>query len=98
MAEVIPARDLATWEPWIHLVVNDVERALGRPVGKWNQAWVQWLLLIAYSIPTPLPKTGVGWGQAVGSGGPTRCANVLALLTAPRPGQGSLAAGDSLSR
>ena len=56
-----PPDDETFWRPWIRLVVNDLERALRRPIGDWNQAWARWLLLIPYSVPMPRERLAPAW-------------------------------------
>lgn len=48
----IPTDDLETWKPWLRLVRTDLLRALAWPEEKRSEAWIRWLFLIPYSIPT----------------------------------------------
>jgi len=61
LIEMIPPDDRAVWSVWVGLVVGDLERAMRRPTDDWNQAWVRWLLLIAYSVPVPRERRAPMW-------------------------------------
>ena len=59
--ETIPPDDRAVWSVWVRLVVDDLDRAMRRPIEDWNQAWARWLLLIAYSVPVPRERRTPAW-------------------------------------
>src|SRR5882724_185865 len=61
LVELVPPDERAAWDPWVGLVVGDLERALCRPVVDWNQAWARRLLLIAYSVPIPRERLAPAW-------------------------------------
>jgi hypothetical protein len=72
LIEMIPPDDRGVWRVWVGLVVSDLQRALHRPSGDWNQAWARWLLLIAYSVPIPRERPAPVW--------PTKLTSLSALL------------------
>lgn len=51
LTRVIPPAEVAAWQPWIRLVLVDLQRALRWPAARRNEAWARWLFLIPYSIP-----------------------------------------------
>ena len=72
LIEMIPPDDRGVWSVWVGLVVGDLQRALHRPSGDWNQAWARWLLLIAYSVPVPRERPAPVW--------PAKLTSLSALL------------------
>ena len=72
LIEMIPPDDRGVWSVWVGLVVGDLQRALHRPSGDWNQAWARWLLLIAYSVPVPRERSAPVW--------PAKLTSLSALL------------------
>jgi len=72
LIEMIPPDDRGVWSVWVGLVVGDLQRALHRPSGEWNQAWARWLLLIAYSVPVPRERPAPVW--------PAKLTSLSALL------------------
>jgi hypothetical protein len=50
----LPPAELERWQPWVRLVVTDLQRALCWPVARRDEAWARWLFLIPYSIPVGL--------------------------------------------
>lgn len=58
LAALVPPDQLDGWREWIQLVVADLRRALLRPLARRNEAWVQWLFLIPYSVRVSARATG----------------------------------------
>jgi hypothetical protein len=79
LTTLIPADDRTAWRPWLRLVISDIEGALRRPIEKWDQTWVRWLLLIPYSIPAPpAPWPGIyEASHSTVSGSPSKSANTM---------------------
>lgn len=50
LVRMVPNGELATWTPWIRLVLTDLRRALSWPPGSRDAAWGRWLFLIPYGV------------------------------------------------
>lgn len=52
LVRVVPQGELDSWKSWIRLLLADLRRALAWPEPRRTEAWVRWLFLIPYGLPT----------------------------------------------